>query len=474
MFAPTNTSNQVPDALLSEIATYVTNPPPLGEENLKSAFLCLLDSLSVAMLSLQDARCAQWLGSVVPGTSLSSGSRLPGTDLELDPSTAAYDLALCLRWHGLQCLWQDEEIISPADPLAALLPSADWFGRNLAHAAQLKAYGHPLKARTTPPLMRDVLAALVRAQEIQGALAETSPWRSLGIDQGVLSRIASTATVSCLLGADLHQVVSALSLAFQAGVRPAVDPARSAWNAAADAEIAVFASLRALAGEQGFPQVLSAPHCGFQDACHGGRPLRLKRTLGSSVSEQIIYNVDWQGALSAQTAVEAARRLRATTSGRLSEVERVEVLTHAAGLALELQGGPGTLSRAVADTLACGRTPATETERQAAETLLAKVRVSEEPSFTTDSCSASKRALPNAVSVRFADGTRSERISVEYPLGHYRRRLETHPLLFAKAEAAVFARFDDERAEEILDLFDHPEDLYVMPVSRFVEHWVPS
>lgn len=469
-----SSSNPVPDTLLAEIATYVTNPPPLGEDNLRSAFHCLLDSLSVAMLSMQDPRCSQWLGSVVSGTSLPLGARLPGTFFELDPSMAAYDLALCLRWQGLQCLWQGEETISPADPLAALLPVADWLGRNLHHEGQFKAYGQALKARGSPPLMRDVLSALVRAQEIQGALAETSPWRSLGIDQGVLSRIAATATVSTLLGADWHQVVSALSLAFQAGVRPAVDPERTPWNAASDAEIAVFVSLRALAGEQGCPQVLTAPLSGFQDACHGGRPVRIKRTLGSSVSEQIIYNVDGVGALSAQTAVEAARRLRGAVASRFGEVDKVEVHTHAAGLALELEGGPGALDRVVAEVLVSGRTPAPEAERQAVERLLQKVRVSEDPVFTADSCAAGKRALPNSVSIRFADGTRSERVAVEYPLGHYRRRIETLPLLFAKAEAAIESRFDDARAEEIMDLFDHPEDLYVMPVPRFVELWVSS
>ena len=467
-----------PDALLVELSSFAAKPLPLSESSLQAAAHCVLDSLGIVMLAQQVPDCARWLGPAIPGTQLPLGARLPGTDFELQPSTAAFDLALCLHWLGLQCLWSGEELISPADPLAPILATADWLGRSQWHAGQLKAYGRLFPVRDKPLTMLDVFSALVCAQEIQGALAEANCWQSLGLDRSVLSRVASAASVTRLLGGDQAQIYSAISLAWQAGVRPFVDLSRVAWNAAAEAEQAVSLSLHAMAGNEAIPQVLSMPRSGFQDACHGGRVLHISRPLGSTVSEQLIYNLVHPEILAAQTATEAALKLYPMIADRVGDIERVDVATHAAALEIEQQPclpARHSLVRAIAASLAHGRLNH-ELFRASADAplreLRSRIQLREDPVFTADSHNPDKRSLAGSVQVFLRDGTHTERITIEYPIGHYRRRTEGVPLLFSKAESAIAGRFDEARTDEILDLFDRQADLAAMPVANFVDLWV--
>ncbi|MFA5262997.1 MAG: MmgE/PrpD family protein [Opitutaceae bacterium] len=467
-----------PDALLVEMASFAANPPAVGDNTLQASMHCLLDSMGVALMALQQPECARWLGPVVPGTNLPLGARLLGTDLELDPATAAFDLALCMRWLGLQCMRPGRETISLADPIAPILSAADWLGRNIWHSGQFRAYGSPLASRDMPPTMKDVLCAVARAQEIQGALAEANSWIALGLDPSVLSRVASTAVLIPLLGGTRDQILAAVSLAWQAGVNPLADPHRSAWTAATDASQAVSLSLRALAGDQGWPNVLTTPRTGFQDACHGGTALKISFSIGSSVPEEAVYNLAHPDALSAQTAAEAALRLHPAVAGRLGDIERVDVATHAAGLALGAQAESNprrSLVRAVAASLVFGRLGDEQLSGpcdSAVCALEAKIRVREEAGYTADSYDPDKRALPNSIQVFFRGGAHTERAVCEYPIGHYRRHTEAVPLLFSKAEAAISGRFDEARAEEIIDLFDRPSGLLGMPVTQFVDLWI--
>lgn len=219
-------------------------------------------------------------------------------------------------------------------------------------------------------------------------------------------------------------------------------------------------------------------HGGFQDACHAGRPLHIRRSLGSSISEQVVYNLVHPDALAAQTAAEAALRLNAAYASRLKDIERIEVATQVAGMALNGSRGPGmtsTLAEVVSTALALGRVncePLPASEAAQVKSLSSRVELREDPAFTAALSDPDKRSLGNSVQLLFRDGTRSERVSIEYPIGHYRRRSEGLPLLFVKAESGIRDRYEDPQAEELLDLFDRPEELLAMPVVRFVDLWV--
>lgn len=465
------------DSLLRELAAYVTPAQTYDETLLMEAAWCLMDALGSAMLALQDHECTRWLGSLIPGQTASFGARVPGTDHELDPATAAANLAFCFRWGGLECQWLGQTRVCPSDPAAPILAVSDWLARNLWHTGQFRAFGRGFGSRTMPPTMREVFSALLCAQDIQAGLAESENWSKRGCSTGLLSRVASCAALSHLLGADQEQLIAALSLAWQAGVSPAGPRRQEAWSAAAEAQQSVVFSLRALAGDPGCPGILSLPGTGFQDACHGGDPVRLSRPLGAGACAQITYNLALPDSLDHQAAVEAASRLHPRVSGRLSELEAVELYVHEAALGGSGLGHPSAqaaLIQAVASTLVLGRPVAEgagQMQESAIRALALCTEAREDSLFTADCRDPERRTLPGAVLVRFRDGTRTERVLVEYPIGHYKRRKESLPLLFAKTESALASRLDDQRVEELLDLMDRPAQILGMPVQQFVDLW---
>lgn len=124
-----------------------------------------------------------------------------------------------------------------------------------------------------------------------------------------------------------------------------------------------------------------------------------------------------------------------------------------------------------------GRLEAKDYEDEAAadpriDALRALMEVRENPRFSRDYLDPEKRSIANAVQVFFRDGTASERIEVEYPLGHRRRRREALPLLQDKFARAVRAHLPPRQAEAILELADDAERMGAMPVDEFVELWV--
>ncbi|MBI5382055.1 MAG: bifunctional 2-methylcitrate dehydratase/aconitate hydratase [Opitutae bacterium] len=480
-----------PDPLLTTIADYVVQPPAFGTEAYRIATHALLDALGCAMRGLQAPECSRLLGPVVPGTTMPLGARVPGTAFELDPVTAAFDLGCCIGWSGANDACLAAERSHPSDNLGALLAAADWMSRSAGHADQLHAFGAPLPTRRTPLTIHELLSALIQVYEIHGRLAQDNTFLRFGLDSVLLVRIASSAVVTRLLGGTHEQVLAALSHTWLDGSalsvyrHPPNQTTRQAWAAGDAASRAVLLSLRVLAGEGGCPTALTAPTWGFQDVVLQGRPLPHPLSLGSAVMEHALFKIASPAEIHAQTAVEAAIKLHHQVVPRLADVERVEIATHEAALRFHDRTGPldgytdrtHCLQYVTAVGLLCGRL----TEEQchdhvAADARLATLRermhLHEDFGFSLDYRDPDKRSLANAVQVFFRDRTHTERIAIEYPVGHYRRRAEGLPLLFAKAEAALHMRFEEERAEEILDLFDQPDALAAMPVDKFLDLWV--
>ena len=58
-----------------------------------------------------------------------------------------------------------------------------------------------------------------------------------------------------------------------------------------------------------------------------------------------------------------------------------------------------------------------------------KMVIVEDPRYSREYLEADKRSIANAVQVFFTDGSSTEQVAVEYPIGHRRRRVEGIPLL---------------------------------------------
>ena len=468
-----------PDPVLGKIADYVLEFPATGVEARRIARYCLMDTLGCGMLALNYPACTKLLGPVVPGAGLAGGARVPGTDYEFDPVDAAFSIGTMVRWLDFNDTWLAAEWGHPSDNLGAILAVADYLSR-----------GRVAEGRA-PLDVGDVLTAMIKAHEIQGVLALANSFNRVGLDHVLLVRVASTAVAAQLLGGSRTEIIDALSNAWIDGgalrtYRHAPNAgSRKSWAAGDATSRGVRLALLALRGEMGYPSALSADEWGFEDVLLGGAPIALERALGSYVMENVLFKISFPAEFHAQTAVEAALRLHAQVGHRLEEISTVVIDTQQAAVRIIDKTGPlanpadrdHCLQYMVAVALIFGRLTADDYEDAVArdpriDALRAKMVVSEEPRFSINYLDPDKRSIPNAVQVFFADGSGTERIVIDYPVGHRVRREEGMPLLIEKFRRNLATRFDERQRERIEAACRDQAALERMPVDAFVELWV--
>ena len=467
-----------PDALLTELADYVLTFRAESAEARRIARYCLMDTLGCGMLALGFPACTKLLGPVVPGAVFAGGARVPGTRHELDPVAAAFNIGTLVRWLDFNDTWLAAEWGHPSDNVGAILAVADYLARKRGGA------------RLT---MADVLTAMIQAHEIQGVLALDHSFNRVGLDHVLLVRIASTAVATRMLGGTREQIVNAVSNAWLDGgalrtYRHAPNTgSRKSWAAGDATSRGVRHALMALAGEMGYPSALTAKGWGFQDVLFKGRAIALERALGSYVMENVLFKISFPAEFHAQTAVEAALRLQPAVARRSDAVARVAIETQEAGVRIIDKTGPlanpadrdHCLQYMVAVPLLFGRLTAEDYEDEVArdpriDALRAKMVVAENAQFSRDYLDPDKRAIGNAVQVFFADGTQTERVAVDYPIGHRRRRDEGIPKLVAKFEQSLAPRFGAAQRERMAAAFEDQARFEALPVNDFMALWTPQ
>jgi 2-methylcitrate dehydratase len=462
------------DPLLSQIADYVTAEPAFSAEAHDTARLCLMDSLGCALLALNEPACTKLLGPVVPGATLPRGARVPGMNVELDPVTAAFHIGCLIRWLDFNDTWLAAEWGHPSDNFGGILAVADYQNR--------------ATPKRTPALtVRDVLTAAIRAYEIQGILALENSFNRVGLDHVLLVRVATTAVVTQLLGGTRQQIIDAVSQAWLDGgalrtYRHAPNTgSRKSWAAGDATRRGVQLALWTLAGEMGYPTALSAPQWGFQDVFLAGRPIVLAQPLGSYVMENVLFKVAYPVEFHAQTAVEAAIQLHTQVIGRLDEIARIRIDTQESAIRIISKTGPlknpadrdHCLQFATAVALLRGDLSADDYEEPAAldpciERLRSVIEVVEDPRYSRDYLDPEKRSIAGAVQVFFRDGSATERIEIEYPLGHRRRRAAAIPRLREKFARNAVTRFTPDRVATLQGLFADPHQLESLTVDQLM------
>jgi 2-methylcitrate dehydratase len=341
-----------------------------------------------------------------------------------------------------------------------------------------------------PITVRDLLLAMIQAHEIQGVLALENGFNRFGLDHVLLVRIASTAVITRLLGGAREDVINALSNAFIDGAALRVyrhapnTGSRKSWAAGDATSRAVFLALQALRGEMGYPSALTAKIWGFQDVLLRGHPLRIPtQGFGSYVMENVLFKVSFPAEFHAQTAVEAAIALHPRVAKRLDEIERVVIGTQESGKRIIDKTGPldnpadrdHCIQYMVAVPLIFGRLTAEDYEDAVArdpriDELRDKMQVVERKQFTVDYLDPAKRSIGNSVQVFFKDGSQTEPVAVEYPIGHRRRRKEGVPALLSKFERNLRERIP--KADAILTLCADRARLEATPVDRMMDLFV--
>ena len=448
------------DDLTARIAEYVLAPPRFSAAAIDAARLCLLDSIGCALAALADRACAGYLGPVVPGAHMAGGARVLGTGARLDPVQAAFANGVLIRWLDFNDTWLAAEWGHPSDNFAALLAVADYRCRACATIGDARSVG-------------ELLAAAVCAYEIQGVLALENSFNRRGLDHVLLVRIASAALAAKLAGGDHDAVASALSNAWADGgclrvYRHAPNAgARKSWAAADAASRGVRLGLMAVASRMpAIASAITAPQWGFADVFLAGRVPTLARPLGSHVIENILFKVRHPAEFHAQTAVEAALGLHGEFSRRRDRIAAIRIQTQEPALRIISKTGPlrnfadrdHCLQYMVAVALLEGDLrPEHYADdypgRADADRLRELIQVSENERYSRDYLDPDKRSIASSLQLVYSSGEASERIEVEYPLGHRRRRQEALAPLAEKFIGAAAPQLGEKGAGRILELF---------------------
>ncbi|NIR28239.1 MAG: bifunctional 2-methylcitrate dehydratase/aconitate hydratase [Gammaproteobacteria bacterium] len=465
-----------PDPELVDIAEYATAYTVGSREAMQTARHCFMDTLGCGLLALSYPACAKLLGPVVRGADMPGGARVPGTPYALDPVQAAFNIGVMIRWLDFNDTWLAAEWGHPSDNLGGILAVADYLSRERIARAK------------RPLIMRDVLIAMVKAHEIQGVIALENGFNRVGLDHVLLVRVATTAVVTAMLGGTRDDVVNAVSNAWIDGGAlrtyrhaPNAGP-RKSWAAGDATSRAVRLALIALRGEMGYPSALSTPTWGFCDVLLDGHPLKFSQGYGTYVMENVLFKISYPAEFHAQTAVEAAVTLHPEVGDRLEDIERIVIETQEAGVRIIDKTGPldnpadrdHCIQYMVAVPLIKGTLTADDYEDETAadpriDALRKKMDVSENEQFSRDYLDPDKRSIGNAVQVFFKDGSSTERVAVEYPIGHRRRRQEGIPLLEEKFRRNIATRLPPRACERLVAVCAEQERLEETPVNELMD-----
>lgn len=471
-----------PDQVLVDITDYVLKTEIDSTLAYQTARNCLIDTLGCGLEALEYPACTKLLGPIVPGTVVPHGAKVPGTQFQLDPVQAAFNIGAMIRWLDFNDTWLAAEWGHPSDNLGGILAVADWLSRNAIAAGK-------------PPLtMRDVLTAMIQAHEIQGVIALENSFNKVGLDHVVLVKVATTAVVARMLGLTRDEIINAVSLAWVDGqslrtYRHAPNTgSRKSWAAGDATSRGVRLALIAKTGEMGYPSVLSAKTWGFYDVLFKGQPFKFQRPYGSYVMENVLFKISFPAEFHSQTAVEAAMTLhqQLKAAGKTAEdIASIVIRTHEACIRIIDKKGPlnnpadrdHCIQYMVAVPLLYGRLTASDYEDAVAadpriDALRDKISCVEDPQYTRDYHDPEKRSIANALTVTMTDGSVLPEIAVEYPIGHKRRRADGIPLLEAKFRTNLARRFPGKQQQAILDVSLDQNLLESMPVHEYVDLYV--
>jgi 2-methylcitrate dehydratase len=424
------------DDIIQIIADYVINFNQYSELALETARWVLLDSAACALMALEFEACKKLLGPIVPGAYLKNGSHVFGDKETYDPVRAAFINGSLIRWLDYNDTWLAAEWGHPSDNLGGILAVCDYLSDSIT--------------------LKTVLEASIKAHEIQGILALSNSFNRQGLDHVVLVKLASTAVCTQILGGDRDCICRALSLALVDGqslrtYRHAPNTgSRKSWAAGDATSRAVFLSLLALRGEMGYPSALTVERWGFQDVLMDGKAITLSRPLGSYVMENVLFKISFPAEFHAQTAVELAIKFHPIVNNRLDNIKLIKIKTHESAIRIIDKKGPlhnpadrdHCLQYMVAIGLIYGELRAIHYEDNIAKNpkideLRNKMIITEDPRLTREYLESDKRAIGNTIQIIFDDNTSTEELTLDYPIGHRKRREEALPFLQDKFKQAV-------------------------------------
>ena len=103
------------------------------------------------------------------------------------------------------------------------------------------------------------------------------------------------------------------------------------------------------------------------------------------------------------------------------------------------------------------------------DALREKMVINEDKRYSEEYHEADKRSIANRIKIHFTDGSSTDEVEVEYPIGHKRRREEGIPVLEQKFLKNLEISYDSEKCEEIYALCTDQKKLENTSVIEFQE-----
>ncbi len=458
------------DDILIKITDYVSDTEIGSDEAYTIAYYNLLDAIGCGIFALQFPACTKLLGPVVPESQLKGGARVPGTNYELDPVSAAFNISCIIRWLDYNDTWLAEEWGHPSDNFGGILAVADYLSRKKKQSFSMK----------------EILTLMIKAHEIQGILALENSFNKVGLDHVILVKVATTAVVTKMLGGNREQIINALSNAWIDGhslrtYRHAPNTgSRKSWAAGDATSRGVYLAFMAIKGEMGYPTALSAPKWGFEDVLFNKNKVVLSRPLNCYVMENILFKISFPAEFHAQSAVECAIKLHKDFKERIHEIEKIIIHTQEPGVRIIDKEGPlnnpadrdHCLQYMVAAALIAGNLKAEYYEDDFAsnpliDKLRSKMEVIEDKEYSKSYLDPNERSIANAVQIFFSNES-SDKIEILYPIGHRKRRDEGIPKLIKKYEVNMKKHYSGEQLNKILGLIQSYNDFKELSIDEFM------
>jgi len=467
------------DELLRKITDYVYDYKVESVEAFNLARLCLLDSYGCAILALENKQCNAFIKSITKLQEIPNGILVPGVSVKVNIYSAALALASMIRWLDFNDTWLAAEWGHPSDNIAGIITVAEFISRE------------NVKKGLPPISLGTLLEYIVKVYEIQGVLALENSFNKLGIDHVILVKVASTVVLTKLLGGNKLDAINALSQAWIDGHPLRTfrhypnTGSRKSWSAGDAVSRALWLATISADGIDGYQSALTAPKWGFNDVYLSGKSLSLSRPFSTYVIENILFKVSYPAEFHAQTAIDCILKLRDQVIDRLDDIDKIIVYTHQS--AIRIIDKKGILSNPsdrdhciqyiIAVALLYGEIKSEYYLNEIAndkriDKLRELMEIEENKLFSIDYLDPNKRSIANAVKVVFSDGTSTDTVTVEYPLGHRNRREEAIPFIYKKFRKNLSNQYDSQTIDDILTLFKDKEKLNQLTVQDFTKMWL--
>ena len=349
-----------------------------------------------------------------------------------------------IRWHDYNDTFLAREWAHPSDNIGSLLA---YFMSNSGS-------------------FRDLSEAIVKTYEIQGSLSLGTSLNKEGYDHVFFVKIASAAVYSHLLsGGNKDVVTRTINNALLDG--PSLRSYRHTPNvgrrkswAAGDAvsraiELSEISSLE----DEKYDGILKDQTWGFESIYFQDETMNFGKTLDNWVINNVLFKVLYPAEFHGQSAVEAAVQLSEEYLNNKDALKNILIETHEPAVRIisnkdilnNASDRDHSLEYMAAAALLFGDVTSDSYEDtfegyKDIEQLRKKIIVKENPEFTETYYKFEKREIANSIYLEYEDGSKSEKITVRYPIGHPKRRQEAIPLIREKFIKNTSRHLDQDQA----------------------------